>query len=153
VEYKNLVRDFAQRTLKNLEFIEVAVKQEPNAQVFEVTQLINSTLGLLVFPQQRFLDNIPKIPLQELRSDGWPIPTMADPLPRGDNLRELVRCLRNGIAHCNLEFISDGQALIGFRIWNCVNGSRTKNWEACLRLHELREFTRKFIALLQETDR
>ena len=37
-------------------------------KVFEITQLINSMLGLLIFPQQSFFEEIPKqIPLKNLR--------------------------------------------------------------------------------------
>jgi len=120
VEYKNLVRDFAERTLKNLESIEAVVRHDPHAEVFEVTQLINSMLGLLVFPQQRFFESIPETSLVELRSNGWPIPAMKGSPPYAENLRDLMRCLRNGISHCNLEFTSDGHQLSGLRIWLVV---------------------------------
>jgi len=151
VEYKNLVHDFAARTLKNLDAIEATIAQDPNADVFEVTQLINSMLGLLVFPQQRFFDSIPETPLDELRSHGWPIPTMKGSPPHATNLRDLIRCLRNGISHCNLEFTSDGHELTGLRIWNCPTRSQTKNWEVEMGLSELRDIVRRFISLLLES--
>ncbi len=98
VEYKNLVRDFADRTLMNLEWIETAAKHKSDTEVFEVTQLINSMLGLLVFPQQRFFDRIPKTSLRELRSNGWPIPVMTGSPPKAENLRDLMKCLGMGSA-------------------------------------------------------
>ena len=58
----NLVLDFARRTKKNLEFIEHSLTRDrlnSENDVYEVTQLINSLLGLLVFPQQKFYDAIP----------------------------------------------------------------------------------------------
>lgn len=51
------VKDFASRTQKNLEVIEKLSKDRKNnteLQVYEVTQLINSLLGLLIIPQQAF---------------------------------------------------------------------------------------------------
>jgi hypothetical protein len=53
---KEFIIDFARRTRANLEFIESAKRPD----VFEVTQLFNSMLGLLVFPQQSYIDRIPK---------------------------------------------------------------------------------------------
>ncbi len=153
MEYKNLVRDFAERTLKNLEAIETAIEHDPDSEVFEVTQLINSMLGLLVFPQQRFFDRIPETSLNELRANGWPIPAMTGSPPHATNLRDLMRCLRNGISHCNLEFESDGHKITGMRIWNYPMGTRTKNWEAHLGLSELREIARQFISLLLEMEK
>lgn len=150
MEYKNLVHDFAVRTLKNLDAIEASIAHDPKAEVFEITQLINSMLGLLVFPRERFLESIPETSLDDLRSNGWPIPTMTGSPPHASNLRDLIRCLRNGISHCNLEFTSDGHELTGLRIWNCPQKSQTKNWEAEMGLRELREIVRKFISLILE---
>ena len=59
----NLVRDFAQRTKANLRFIQRAAKekkgQDSESIVYEVTQLINSMLGLLAFERNCFHDSIP----------------------------------------------------------------------------------------------
>ena len=63
MDYHNLVVDFAKRTRKNLEFIRSAQVANPELEVFEVTQLVNSLLGLLVFPQQKFMDQIEPKPL------------------------------------------------------------------------------------------
>ena len=60
--YEEVVLDFALRTRKNLEAIEAL--QRLDAGVFEVTQQINSMLGLLVFPQQEYVESIPKTPLE-----------------------------------------------------------------------------------------
>ncbi len=158
MEYQNLVRDFADRTLKNLEAIEAAVKSDPDAELYEVTQLINSMLGLLVFPEQRYLNRIPQTPLDDLRANGWPVPTMKGTPPHANDLRDLVRCLRNGISHFNLEFTSDGRVITGITIWTCATdsqghyikkgGHRVREWEAQFGLRELREIARKFVTML-----
>jgi hypothetical protein len=109
-------------------------------------------LGLLVFPQQRYFNSIPETPLAELQSAGWPIPAMCGTNKSAENLRELMRYLRNGISHCNLEFMSDGYNVTGLRIWNVAPRSRSKDWEAQFELPELRILARKFIALLLETN-
>ena len=107
MNYQNLVQDFAHRTRDNLETLRNLQKTQPDIKVYEVTLLINSMLGLLVFPQQKYFDHIPKTPLGELASAGWPIPTIEGDYPQVKDLRELVRYLRNAITHCNLEFRSD----------------------------------------------
>ncbi len=63
--YEEVVSDFAKRTKANLEALE-GLKAE-GKQVFELTQLVNSTLGLLVFPQQEYVDSIPCTSLSELQ--------------------------------------------------------------------------------------
>jgi hypothetical protein len=152
-EYGQVVKDFAQRTLRNLEYIE---NHAESGEVFEATQLINSMLGLLIFPQQEFYDSIPETSLADLEKQGWPrISTSGDltMLPKdAKTLKGLMRYLRNGIAHFNLEFLADESSQIyGIRIWNLAGGelSGTKNWEAVISLEDLRILLRKFEALIQ----
>ncbi len=47
--YKDLLRDFASRTMDNLEVIDKVAEQ---GKAFEVTQLINSFLGVFIFAWQ-----------------------------------------------------------------------------------------------------
>src|SRR5262245_2160707 len=67
--YADLIRDFADRTRKNLEVIEKLASthlgEKPHEGVFKVTQLVNSLLGLLVFPQQEWFDCLPDTPLKD----------------------------------------------------------------------------------------
>ena len=57
MQYKDTVRDFAERTIKNLEAIEKMKNNNSNADVYEVTQLINSLLGLLVLIREHITDD------------------------------------------------------------------------------------------------
>jgi hypothetical protein len=66
--YEEAIRDFARRTRKNLAVIDQLHAE--GHEVYEVTQLVNSTLGLLVFPQQEYVAQIPSTPLAELERDG-----------------------------------------------------------------------------------
>jgi HEPN pEK499 p136 len=145
--HEAVIIDFARRTRANLEFIEAAKGRGEN--VFEVTQLANSLLGLLVFPQQRYMSSIPDTPLSDLVSQGWPkIRTTAGALPE-ENLQQLLRMLRNSIAHCNVEFISETEGQItGIKVWN-INNSGKKTWQAELSLDDLRTIVLKFIELIE----
>jgi hypothetical protein len=160
--YEEVVRDFALRTRKNLEAIEAL--QRRDVRVFEVTQLINSMLGLLVFPQQEYVDSIPKTPLEELRRDGWPIPRVTGQFQQVTDLNQLIRYLRNAVAHFNIEFVGDGENNIKvLRVWNMapvrnekgqpIRGQdgkiiEEKNWEAELTVQQLRGIATRFIDLL-----
>lgn len=144
---KEFIVDFAKRTRANLEFIE----RSSTSNVFEVTQLFNSMLGLLVFPQQRYMDQIPQTPLQELVNSGWPTIKAKGPATC-ENLRQLIRMLRNGISHCNVRFIADDKKqLAGMCIWNHEGGKSQNpiNWEAELSIKDLRTIAFKFIELME----
>ena len=58
MNYQDIVKDFAQRTKHNLETLRALQAERPDVEVFEVTQIINSLLRLLVFQQQYFVNNI-----------------------------------------------------------------------------------------------
>lgn len=146
MEYRNLVRDFAERTRKNLEFIEESVHADPDAKVYEVTQLVNSLLGLIIFPKERYFEHIPDKSLEELREEGWVIPKVTGTFKQVGGLRQLMCYLRNSIAHSNLEFDSDGHVLTGIRLWNCKD--HRKNWEVRVTIVELRDLTLRFIDLI-----
>lgn len=145
---KEFIVDFAKRTRANLEFIERANSPD----VFEVTQLFNSMLGLLVFPQQSYMNRIPKTPLRDLVDSGWPSINVIRGAPSHQNLQQLIRMLRNGVSHCNVQFIADDQnQLTGLRIWNHEGGKKQnpKNWEAELSIENLRAIALKFVELME----
>jgi hypothetical protein len=151
MEYQNLVRDFAHRTHENLDTLRNFQKAQPDIQVYEVTQLINSMLGLLVFPQQRYFKNIPETALNELVIQGWPIPKIEGNYPQVKNLRKLVGYLRNAITHCNIEFLSDdGVQISGLRVWNTGSRNDKTTWKASLTIADIEKITDNFIQLLLE---
>jgi hypothetical protein len=153
MDYRNVVRDFAERTQKNLEAIEKLQQEQPDGEIYEVTQLVNSMLGLLVFPQQRYINSIPETPLADLANQGWRVPVTIGEYPDVKTLRELVRYMRNAIAHFNIKFIADdvSHQIAGLHLWNMRRGEKT--WETKLKLEDLREITERFIELiLEETD-
>ena len=151
MEYdKNLIRDFAERTKVNLALVRASAKE--GRKGYEVTQLMNSMLGLLVFPREEFYNNIPQLNITEMQESGWPIPRVLNNYRQVVDLNQLVRYLRNGIAHFNLLFTaaSDGH-IDGLIIWNEWNGQ--KNWEAELKIDELEEITRRFIQLILDEEK
>lgn len=144
MNYDDLLKDFTKRTKRNLAVIEEL--HEKGEEVYEVTQLVNSCLGLLVFPKERFIQEIPETPLEQLEQEGWPIPKLTGNFPQARNLRELIRYLRNAIAHFNIEFIGDDIRIL--RVCNKRHGK--KLWEAELTVDDLRKFIDKFSNLITQ---
>lgn len=146
MQYENLVADFATRTRKNLDTIKTLQKE--GREAYEVTALINSMLGLLVFPQQSFMDAIPETSLSEVQAQGWPVPKVRGHFEQVATLRQMVNYLRNAIAHCNLQFLAPDGQIAGLVVWNMRNGRKT--WEAELTLDDLEKIVDRFSKLLQQ---
>jgi HEPN family protein len=159
--HDKFIIDFAKRTLHNLELIkEHSIKQPYTAAngkptSTEVTQLVNSMLGLLVFPRERYNKSIPKIKLADLAANGWPNVRVIEGNIQGDSLRDLIRLLRNSIAHCNIKFISDNKNNIrGIELWNGAPcGSCGKcSFKVELSLDDMRVFIFKFVNLIETSN-
>ena len=147
--HEEVVIDFARRTRANLEFIEKSADRRES--VFEVTQLANSLLGLLVFPREHYMESIPDTPLSELVEQGWPeIHITQGQLP-DNTLKQLMRMLRNSIAHCNVEFVvGDDRQITGINVWNTAKNSQRKTWQAELTITDLRTIAIKFAELIEQ---
>ena len=146
-DHEALLADFAKRTLHNLRLIREIESTQPRRKAFEVTQLINSLLGLLVFPKENYLDQIPDKTIDELKAEGWPIPEVSAGYHQAKSLKDFLRLMRNGVAHFNIEFLPGRRnEIIGIKIWNKRNGVKT--WEAELTLEEIEIIALRFISLL-----
>ena len=149
--YENLIQDFAKRTLANLDLMRSLAQQHPEVQLYETTQLINSMLGLLIFPQQSLLAKVPEVPLADLERAGWPVPRVTGKFEQVKDLKALIRYLRNAISHCNVKFKADkNEQIVGLVVWN-KDTRRSKcqtTWKAELSLEDIEKITRKFIELI-----
>jgi hypothetical protein len=165
MRYEDLVIDFAERTKKNLVAIEKMAEAENQEEklekrkAFEITQLINSCLGLIAMPREKDFDKIPKIPLEELEKEGWPIPSLINPSERksGLTLQHLVKYLRNAVCHFHLEFLEHEYQIIGLKMWNEVKdedknkeNDHKKIREASLSIEDLRLLIEKFSKVIAD---
>ncbi|THB69264.1 MAG: hypothetical protein D6B27_00840 [Gammaproteobacteria bacterium] len=146
MEYNNLIQDFVERTKINLNAIE-ELKHSGN-NVYEVTQFINSLLGMLIFPQQEFFKNIPQISITEAETDGWIIPNPVGSHKQVANLSVFLRYLRNAVSHCNIEVLSKNKEISGIKVWNISNNG-TINWECKFSITELKSIVTKFHELIK----
>ncbi len=144
MNYKEFIKEFADRTRKNLDFIE---KKQPD---FKITQLVNSCLGLIAFPRESCFDKIPETKLSDLAAQGWPAPKNEGGFPPARNLQDFIRHLRNGITHGHLEFSAGaGNEIESMLVWDeDINKKHNKNWQVRFKMKELREFVTKFPDML-----
>ena len=141
----DLEDEFIARTQKNLKAIE-CLKQK-GGEVYEVTQLLNSMLGLLIFPKEKLYKKIQPKNWDMMVKEGWP-------LPSGDNakvsdLEELIRKMRNAVAHINIELVNDGNEIIGIRFSSYHR--KGQNWTGVYDIASLREFVNKLSEHLQNS--
>ncbi len=160
---------FAERTMANLRHIDNATKCQ-NPTTYEITQLVNSALGLLIFPKEKFFETIPQTQFTDLQGKGWPVREASndvidkiirevgggkliakrkkDKKKEVDDLRTMVKNMRHAFAHGNIAYYSsDGAKIEGLYIWNTPSGDDNKNiitWAAEFSVLELHQFCSKF---------
>jgi hypothetical protein len=152
MKYEDLITDFAKRTLANLDLVKrAAIEGHPDA--YEVTQLWNSLLGLIVLPRERDVRRLPRIRLAQLHAGGWPVMTTAGEL-QSEDLRGLVGTLRNAVAHFNVKFHANGHGEIQrVSLWNEVTDDKghalpdhPHRWDGQLDIYQLEQLARKIAA-------
>jgi hypothetical protein len=144
--------DVMRRSMANLAFIEAHASP---AGPYEVTQLVNTFLGALAHPFEAMRDDLRTLPLAEAATHGWP--TIARERP-GDtepsSLGDLIRSLRNALAHGNIEFLSDGKGEIkAIRLWNTEPRTHRRIWGAVVTVPHMRRFLLAFVDLIEQRHR
>lgn len=148
-DQEDLLRDYAVRTLQNLRVIEQLKQTHTVDGVYETTQLINSLLGLIVLPVEQYFEQFPAISIDELVREGWKIPKVVGDFPQVNNLCELIRNLRNAVAHFNIKFLTDDRNQItGLEVTNKDIRSRAVIWQAEIGVDELRDLLERFVELI-----
>ena len=135
----------AERTRKNLRYIEVARSQ--GADVHEVTQIVISVLGIVIIPWERNLKNrLGKYGLEDLYAQGWPQWNIS--LGSANTLKDLVRKLRNGTAHGRYRFSSNARDPedVTLIVEDALNGK--VHWRAEITAVDLKEFCYRFLTVL-----
>lgn len=103
--YTEFVKDFAQRTKQN--YNSLAKGQ------YEVTQLINSAVGLLIIPNQKMFNKIEDSIISEELFDRVKGCIIQNTYAEAMNLKQFTRHLRNSIAHGNMEFVAEQNSITG----------------------------------------
>ena len=141
----DLEDEFIARTQKNL--IAIECLKEEGVEVYEVTQLLNSMLGLLIFPKERRLyEKIQPKSWDTMVEEGWP-------LPSGDNahvsdLEELIRHMRNAVAHCKFNLTTDHDEISSIEFRDIPSF-----WTGVYDVASLRKFVYMFLDHIQSSSR
>ena len=149
----------AQRTRKNLEHIKCQVDRG-NEEVYVVTQLVNSLLGLVVVPQQKKLAvRTQQLKLEKLRDDGWSEWNITKGKVKTQTLGCLIYHIRNATAHGRFRFSGEPDSRCLSQVILTVEDGPTPakgmpwkaNWRASIRGDVLYRFCLLFSAHIEET--
>ncbi|MDQ3539820.1 MAG: HEPN family nuclease [Chloroflexota bacterium] len=156
------------------EQIAKTLSKADGSRVWEVTQIINSFLGIVAHPRERLLDTkkIKWMSLTHPKVVKAGVPAMTSSWefdseePR--TLAQLLRLLRNGIAHGNIELLGvrelvnyrkdfrpdpgfDPTEIAGIEIWNSDN-NQNRTWGTVLTVDELAAALNGFALLALDPD-
>lgn len=137
---ERMLQDYAERTLKNITCIKSIADKRP-AEAFEVTEMINALLGIIVFPQQIGKAMIPNQQLSSLLGGLWP-PSVLSMSNDFATLQHLLHCMRNSIAHGNISFTPNDNGDIDF-VTFCGKYKRNRKyrkWEMSMPVAEISTF-------------
>lgn len=134
-QLRNLTHDFVRRTLANLRAIERLARTEPDKH-FEITQLINSCIGLLFVPTEDQIERLMAESISGFLGEVEPPRLLYGQLPY-ENAAGLVRYLRNAFAHLNFDFEYQNNLIEGVYVWNEDEREGVK-WVAYVRQDDLR---------------
>ena len=142
---------FIARTQKNLEAIE-RLKRE-DVEVYEVTQLLNSMLGLLIFPKERFFEKIQNKRWDMMVKEEWPLPS--EDYSHVSDLKQLITNMRNAVAHCNIELIPEHGEIISieFRDYPWGDNHKEPHWKGVYDVASLRTFIYMLLDHIQSSSR
>lgn len=73
---------------------------------------------------------------------------MVGDYPQAEDLNQLVRYLRNSIAHFNIKFFDEFKQIAGLTVWN--KKGREITWKATLTISDIEDFTNRFVDLMLE---
>ena len=123
MQYEELVRDFAKRTISNLDII-IEQQNLGNVNSYEVTQAICALLGLIVFPKENNIQGLTDILLTSGDyADIQQIITSNEVYKpyTGQKNYEFIDLMRNAVSHCNIRIENIGRDVSGIIFWNCPN--------------------------------
>ena len=99
------VKDFVERTKENY----LRLENGP----YEVTQLVNSAIGLLIIPQQKRFKQIADSMISDELYRKMVATVKKSTYKKPLKLPEIARHIRNSIAHANIEFEAEKQPRYG----------------------------------------
>lgn len=144
--YDEFTKDFAARTLENLNYIETAEKN--GETTYEVTQLINSFLGLIVFPQEQNEERVGRVSIDPKIIDDLHLDVTENTYTgrhKEVNLQNLIYHFRNAISHGHIEPHADkDKKIFGLEFYDCNPYNKKEEFRIKVEISLLREFVCAF---------
>jgi HEPN pEK499 p136 len=148
---RNATKEFSRRVRKNLDFI--ISKRSEGEDIHEVTQLVISLLGIIVFPWEGgALHRLESLSLDKLEAEGWPHwQILLDEKGDTKTLHKLIRHLRNAASHRRLRFLSDAPEMhkVEIEFEDAPNSNAPTNWRAKINAADLKIFCELFTQQLE----
>lgn len=144
---RDRVPQLIRRTKKNLDAIGAinAINKEGKSEVYEVTQLVNSCLAVIVHVHESKITKRNDFSLQPKKLNGWPnLSPIEESLHKPLKWSEQMRLIRNGIAHGNIKFHPEkgNREITHIEIWN--EHQKKPTWGAKISIDQMRKMI-KFI--------
>ncbi len=130
-EYKDFPRDFIDRSKANV---------ENYSGEYETTNLINNCLGLVIIPKEKLAKHFPKY---EFDYNDKSYGITRSHITRSDDgfsLWQVVRHIRNGLAHGRIEQRVNGDRISGIRIHDKLDDSSPENFSIEFTVEEFKCF-------------
>jgi hypothetical protein len=138
--------DFVQRTRDNVVAVEAWQRGHNHPSFYEVTFLINSLFGLIIVPQTTLFNEIARY-VTAVEPRGIPEWNLKFHLSPGElevptTIRQLMRGLRNAVAHYRLSFLTQKNEIVGITFEAPAGRAANSpiNWRAEFDLDAVRAF-------------
>ena len=134
--------DFLRRTKENLATTDKWRDGDPSSTFHEVTNLVNSLLGLIVLPQELLPNSVRQVEVGPHGIAKWGV-TFNVVKREGrppKQLRPLLTGMRNTIAHGSWEFEANGPNIGGIKFVNRSKDRKRVLWIAAFDLDGLHSF-------------
>ena len=103
----------------------------------------------MAHPWEKWKKQLSKMSLGEAQQRGWPvIHTQVGSRDTPESLGDLIRLMRNAMAHGNISFDSGAGEIVALHLWNRGGGKDT--WRARVEVEDLGRFLTRFVALANE---
>ncbi len=131
-EYTHFPTNFISRTKENLNMYKGK---------YDVTNLINNCLGLIIIPKQQLNENLPQYTFnQQDKTYGITQNNITLESQSNYSLRNIIRHIRNGLAHGRIEQRTENNKIVGLRIHDKPNDKASENFSIEFSIEEFRVF-------------
>lgn len=137
MEYQDFTKDFIRRTQANL--------KKYNGK-YDVTNLINSCLGLIIIPNQFYVENLPDYNFTESDKKAYGINRLNITYELNDNysLCQTAKHIRNGISHARIQQVSSiYNKIVKLKISDSFTRNGPDNFSIEITPYELMRFSIK----------